>query len=221
MFYENALIIIVDNNSKYISDIQERLAPYSNVILLTNNSECKFEIGAYKVGIQYLMEHDMMDKYEYCIFTQDNFVIKKKYNFENLLQKQSFALAINSWDTAHEDYFYGYAMTLQVLEKLNWNNSVEQISLCWCCSFVLHKSKLMEYFDMTKNLVLTIRPDSEASERFLSAILYRLNGNKKENIDGFYENVKYDCVTVDIYLTEVDHYFVKQTQHKTENTVDV
>jgi len=48
-FYPESLCIIVDNNSTHIDDIINKLNTYNNVIILSNVSLCKFEIGAYKL----------------------------------------------------------------------------------------------------------------------------------------------------------------------------
>jgi hypothetical protein len=55
-YYTNYLIIIIDNNSIYIDELIKlfNFLNYKNIVILTNNIECKFEIGAYKMGIIYL-----------------------------------------------------------------------------------------------------------------------------------------------------------------------
>jgi hypothetical protein len=69
-FYgENCLIIIVDNNSNYPQDIFDILPKTNNIKILTNDIECKFELGAYQVGVRYLLNENLLDNYEYFVFT--------------------------------------------------------------------------------------------------------------------------------------------------------
>jgi rRNA-processing protein FCF1 len=87
-FYgENCKIIIVDNNSNYPEDIWETLPKNKNIILLTNDIECKFELGAYQVGINYVIENNLLDHYDYYVCTQDNFIIKNKLDFNSLFNE--------------------------------------------------------------------------------------------------------------------------------------
>ena len=220
--YQNAFIIIVDNNSKYFQDIQEKLKDKSNIIMLVNETECKFEIGAYRVGIRYLIDNLLLDNFDFCVFTQENFILKQKYDFNILLNRGTLACTIYSWLYGKNDQHYGHEMSQIVLKSLNLQNSVNELSLCWCCSFVLHKSKVPNFFEIVKDLVLTQRHQSEASERFLSGILYHLNGNKIEDIDGCIREgvMTYNCYETDLFREETKYNFLKLCQHRNEHTRD-
>ena len=80
-FYPNACTIIVDNNSNNLEeDIIIQFKDYKNLVILINNSECKYELGSYKVGIQYMIEKNFYNL-DYCVFTQDSFVLKNYFDF--------------------------------------------------------------------------------------------------------------------------------------------
>jgi len=219
--YENALILIVDNNSKYFQDIRERLGHYRNIVFLTNDSECKFELGAYKTGIEYLVNMGIISNYDFFIFTQDTFILKRKYDFNQLFENKTTACAINSWINGKYDEYYHYPICQQVLKSLHLENSIDKLSLCWCCSFVLHTSKVLDFFDTVKEIVITTKHESQQSERFLSAILYRLNNDRIHDIDGCIHNMAYNCWTIDLFTEETNFHFVKRIQQKTENTPDL
>jgi hypothetical protein len=222
-FYENALTIIVDNNSKHFQDIQEKLADKQNVVFLVNNSQCKFELGAYKVGIQYLMENQLLESFDFCVFTQDTFILKQKYNFNILINRGTLACTIHSWLYGKDDSLYQHEMSQRVLKSIYLENSIHQLSLCWCCAFVLHTSTIGNFIDIVKDIVIENRNQSEASERFLSGILFFLNNHKIEDIDGcIREGVfTYNCYHTDLLKEEKKYYFLKLCQSKTENTLDI
>jgi hypothetical protein len=56
-YYPQALTIVVDNNSNHIDEIFQTLEQSDQLILLTNSIDCKFEIGAYRVGMRYLIDN--------------------------------------------------------------------------------------------------------------------------------------------------------------------
>ncbi len=215
-YYTNHLILIVDNNSKYFLDIKEKLNNYDNIIYLVNESECKFEIGAYKYGINYLINNNLIDNYDYYICSQDNFVLINKYDFNILINNNVLACPINGY------YADGgiYPIFEEVLKSINLYDNLDKLDFCWCNSLVLHKSKLVQFNNYVKNIVITIRLQSEASERYLSRILYELNNHKHFNIDGDIRKLKYDCWKVDLYNPLCDHFFIKRVQQKTERTLD-
>ena len=222
-FYKDSLIIIVDNNSTYIQDIHAMFSNYTNVVIITNETDCKFEIGAYKVGIQYLLANGLLDSYEYCVFTQDNFVIKNRYDFNQLKEKGTLACAINSWKRiSTEDYSSNICK--EILSSLNLQNSLEKLAICWAVSFILHSSTVNEFFNIVKNVIVKERIDCCYSERYMSGILYYLNNNKIEDIDGDIDVLMnhYDCWTVNPVYDDIKTvYFIKKVQQKNEHTKDI
>lgn len=221
IFYKNSLILIIDNNSKYLDDIKTLLNNYTNVIILVNNTECKFEIGAYKVGINYIINNNLLENYDYYIFTQDNFILKNKFDFNILLNNNTKACALNTFTKGKEEYYN--EITLNILRKINLENRIDELTLCWCCSFILNKSIVIDFLNITKDIIITYRTESCFSERYLSGILYYLNNYIMTSIDGDIElhNLKYNCWTVNLIEDNIpERFFVKKVQQKNEHTLD-
>jgi hypothetical protein len=221
-YYNDSLIIIVDNNSKYICDIMEIFKDYNNVIILNNDTECKFEIGAYKVGINYILSNNLLENYNYFTFTQDNFILKNKYDFNHLILNNITACALNTFNKHKEEYYN--PVTHDILTKINLQDRIDELTLCWCSSFILNNSKIIDFLNIVKDIIITQRWQSCCSERYLSGILYYLNNYRMISIDGDIETreiLKYDCWTVDLINDPIpERYFVKKVQQKTEKTVD-
>lgn len=221
-FYENSLIILVDNNSKYLDDIKRQLN--TDIIILVNNTECKFEIGAYKVGINYILSNNLLNDYDYYVFTQDNFIIKNKYDFDILKKNNTFAAALDGFKMNNNE-FYQNEIVMNVLKKINLEKRIDELTLCWCHSFVLNNTKVIEYLNMVKDIVIVNRIQSEASERYLSGILYYLNNHFMSYINNNNSD-KYDCWTVDLINDSFPEesfpglYFIKRVQQKNERTID-
>jgi hypothetical protein len=227
-FYEEALVIIVDNNSTYVEDIFSNLRKYDNVILLENNIDCKFEIGAYRVGLKYVIDNNLLNEYSYVVLTQDTFILKNKLDF-NLLNEQNITAApINSFTM--DDIFKD--IRDEILIKLGLFNNLDKITFCWCCSFIVSTTKIEQLLNYFKDIIITTRDESGAAERYLARILWELNDYKNNDIDGdmaalkyswngkINPSPKYDCHNVNIYDEKITTYFVKKTQQKTERTND-
>lgn len=216
-FYKNSFILIVDNNSENISDIVEVLKDYKNLVILTNNTPCKFEIGAYKVGIQYLLTSMADIIFDYCVFTQDNYILKQKYDFNNLITEGINATSFVGF-TGHKHEYY-YPFTQDILKRVGLENDIDKLTLCWCSSFILHYSKIFEFLKITQDIVITTRRGSCEGERFLSAIIYKLNDYKMVHIEGDMDHQHYNCHKVDLIKDVIpEHCFVKCIQGKTELT---
>lgn len=217
--YPKSQIIVVDNNSKNINDIKDLFNNYENVILLENNIECKFEIGAYQVGIDYLIEKNILHNFSYAICTQDTYLLKNKYDFNVLKSKNIKASSIIGWPNDLEKM----DVMKPVLERLGLFNNLHSTNLCWCNSFVVDTDKLEQLNYLFKQIVVTTRHQSEASERYLGRILLELNGGN-ETIDGgdntfIVDGVRHNCLTVDP-LKNIDKYFCKKAQQKNERTIE-
>ena len=216
-FYENSLILVVDNNSIYKKDIFDKIKNYDNVILLDNDIECKFELGAYQVGLRYLIENNLLDKYSYIAMTQDNFIIKNKLDFNVLAQNEVTARPLNSYYQDGSE-----AQTCQkVLSQLGLYNNLGKITFCWCNSFIVSTSKVKQLYNYLKQIIITVRSESCASERYMARILWELNERKNSDIDGDIRDLqtKYYWWTVDLY-GKVNSYFAKRVQCKNEHTKD-
>jgi hypothetical protein len=230
-YYTNYLIIIIDNNSIYIDEIITlfNFLNYKNIIILTNNIECKFEIGAYKMGIIYLFKNDLIDKYDYYVFTQDNFVFKNKYDFNIFKNNNIYAspiIYLTLYSGYENDHPWLINTTSEIIKQLNLiEDSYNIIHGCWCHSFILHKSKIIDFYNITKNIIIKDRAYSVCSEFYLPNILLQLNNNKLFTIDGYsdfyngiHHNIKYDIYSK--YINIDSHYFEKKFQGKTENTIE-
>jgi hypothetical protein len=219
-FYGNKCkIIIVDNNSTYPQDVWDNLPKNDNIIFLINDIECKFELGAYQVGIKYVIDNNLINEYDYFVCTQDNFIIKNKVDFNALYDSKVYACPINSY------YQDGECKDVcdMVLNKLNMNNNLDKITFCWCSSFVVYKTKLEQLYGYLKNIIITVRWESCDSERYLARILWELNEYKNDDIDGDIRTLKdrhYYCWTVDPLMPSTS-FFVKRVQQKNENTKDL
>jgi hypothetical protein len=232
-FYEHALIIITDNNSEHKNDIFDELKNIKNIILLDNDIECKFELGAYHVAIKYLIENNIVFNYDYCVCSQDNFVIKNVFDFNLLKINNIKACPINSW---RNDRLFE-STTESVLSKIGlYDDKMDETMLCWCISFVISTEKIEMFYNFIKHIVIKDRTESEASERYLGRILYELNGHVNTDIDGNMEqcngtcilerlipeerilisqNMKYNCFDVDVINDTIPNsFFVKTSQGK-------
>jgi hypothetical protein len=209
--YPEALTIVVDNNSKYKDDIYDTLQDLDKVVLLENDIDSKFELGAYTEGVRHLSNKDLINKYEYFIFTQDTYILKNKYDFTKHKDKACpISAAVHGADLATLKYD-----KVQGFTKITPPHHV--IKQVWCSSFVLHSSKVLSFFEILKDIKVITRADSEDAERYISAVLYYLNDNKISDIDS---DGRYSPWTDDPLRIEVDNYFMKKLQQKTENTKD-
>lgn len=215
--YPNSLIIIVDNNSPNKGDVFNSLK-YDDIILLDNNIECKFEIGAYQVGINYLLENNLINDYDYVIFSQDTYILKNKYDF-NIFKTQNIHAA--SFVGLKND-FEKWDVCSRVLRELNLTDKLEYTTLCWCNSFIVSTEKIQILQTYFKPIVIKVRYESEASERYLGRIILELNGGQDFSLQGdnnlfLVDGKTYNCLEVNPYW-EMDNYFCKVAQQKNENT---
>jgi len=221
-FYKDSLIIVVDNNSVNKDDIFNNLKKYENVVLLDNNIECKFELGAYTVGLQYLVENDLYNNYDYITMTQDTFIIKNRYDFNELYSRNVTACPLVG-GVVNDEIKFGYSSQyIPLLESLGLKGRLDEMTFCWCTSFVISTTKTEQLFGYIKQLNITVRDQSCASERYMARILLELNDGENHSLDCDLNDVinKYDCHSVDL-LSNVPSYFAKRAQQKTERTIDL
>ena len=228
-FYKECFILIVDNNSNHFEE--DIHFDYTNVKILTNVSDSKFELGAYNFGINYLLENNIANSYKYFIFTQDTFVLTKYYDFSNLLENNVMACPLvrsseglffhehTSGMPAHSNH-KDFSLIRDVLSNLNLIDCANKLTFCWANSFVLNNNKLTDFLELTKNIKIDCKIHSECSERYLAGILYHLNNNisssvEKIILDDFMYDIKFErgaIITLD--------YFIKYIHVKTELTKD-
>jgi len=219
-FYTDSLIIVVDNNSLKLNEITEQFLNEKNIIFLTNNTDCKFEIGAYKVGINYMINNSLLNNYDYCVFTQDTYVLKNKYDFNNLKKENIEASSIIGWTNDLEKM----DVCIPVLNKIGLLNRLNETNLCWCNSFIVSKNKVLDLYNLLYNIIIVNRHQSEGSERYLGRILFELNNHKNYAIDGNDNNyvidgVTHNCLSVNVF-DNINKFFCKTCQQKNERTIE-
>lgn len=219
-YYKNSLILIIDNNSNDLEDIYFRLEKYknNNLKILINDSESKFELGAYKFGINYILTNDLLADYDYYIFTQDTFVLKEKFDFHNFIDNSIFACPIKSHindNYNRHSHDYENPFTKTILNKLNLENKINELRLCWANSFVLHKSKIKPFLELVINIITKNKEDACACERFLSPILYKLNNYKNDTLENIYTEEEIGPLwNIDITKSESKYCFMKKITNK-------
>jgi hypothetical protein len=222
-FYgDRVYIVIVDNQSKYLDDIIKIFENYERVTILINTSECKFEQGAYNIGIKYILENNLFEIFDYYVCTQDTFILKNHFDFNILEDKNSLACPINLYHMPIRDYIE-QPYVMEYLEKLDMVDTIGEFDICFCNSFILHKSQIHKFLNLTKDFIITKKIQQEASERYFGAILYHLNNSLSDSIDGFandYNILGYHPHKWDPIERETFRYFMKHTQFKSEYSFD-
>ena len=208
-FYKNAHILIVDNNSTYLQDFNFNI--YENVTLLINESECKFELGAYKVGIKY--------------------IIHNKYDFSILLNNNTFACPLVGsrpgtflGDMMIDDMYYKHTINQMGIDDEN----IPNLTFCLATSFVLYKNKLYDFLKMTENIIIYNKHGSCASERFLSGALYLLNNKINAKLEDIFYNdihpssdvIYYANMKIPNHIFKLN-YFTKFVYNKHETCIDI
>jgi hypothetical protein len=217
-FYpSNSFIIVVDNQSASLGDIQPWLMSVPNLVLLSNTSDCHFELGAYKVGIRYIIENNIHLSCSYFVFTQDSYVIKNKFPFETLAEQNVIATPL----VRFQDGNFHTPLVQKVLCQISMQDIDH--TLCWANSFILHQSVLHDFLSMTDDIIIVTKYDACDCERFLGAILYKLNRCSNHFIDGNgVSDVRpYDCWTVNLVDTPTSFYFMKKVTNKHEDVKDL
>lgn len=222
-FYGNrAYIVIVDNQSNYIEDITKMFENYERLTILINTSECKFEQGAYTIGINYILENNLFHLFDYYVCTQDTFILKNKFDFNILAAKCTTACPINLYHMPITDYME-QPYVMEYIEKLDMVDYIGQFDICFCNSFILHKSRIHRFLLLTKDFVITTKEQHQATERYFGVILYHLNNGITESIDGYandYNILGYHPHTWNPMERDTFRYFMKHTQFKGEHTID-
>ena len=211
-FYKNSFIIIVDNNSTHLKDIEIVFYNYKNIVILTNTSDSKYEVGAQNVGLKWIIENNK-NNYDYYVFTQDNFIIENKYDFNKLKYFNIQACSI----VEHQEHFeWIYTDEKKyILNNCNITGEYDNINICWGCSYIIDKSKLYCLDNYIKNVCLREKKGSCMYERILGFIIKELEPIKFI-VDGFLTETKYTSKT-DKSIMYSFKYFKKISQNKVDN----
>ena len=171
--------------------------------------------------MRYLIQNNLLNKYDYIAMTQDNFIIKNKLDFNILYNQNIYACPINGYHkdisnihNGHKEFF------IPILSELGLNNNIDKISFCWCHSFIIATNKLEQLYSYTKDIIIKVRWESCVSERYLARFLWEINDYRNYDIDGDFTELKYNCWNVDLY-GDVPTFFAKRVQQKTESTTDI
>lgn len=222
-FYgDRSYIVIVDNLSKHLDDVVKMFENYERLTILVNTSECKFEQGAYNIGINFVLKNNLFEFFDYYVCTQDTFVLKNKFDFNILANKNTTACAINLYHMPITDYLE-QPYVMEYLEKLEFDHELGNFEICFCNSFILHRSRVHRFLLMTKDIVITTKTQQEACERYLGGMMYHLNGGIVDSVDGFandYNVLGYHPHKWNPNDHETYRYFMKHTQFKGEYTKD-
>jgi len=213
--YQNATIILIDNNSSFIEPY-EISKKYDNIIKLENTSESKFELGAYNFATKYILDNNL--KFNYYVFMQDMFLVNKMFDFKILQEKNIKCCPIYVFD-----YVHFVNMHINVLSMLGLYDPNEELLGCWCCSYITNHETLIKLYNITNNIHIKNRYQSMESERYLGKLLFLLNNKIFSNIDGNEKDLKYNIFekyeNIDFEkLKNMDYYFLKFSQQKNEYT---
>lgn len=213
---DSALSVIIDNNSENVAESFDRVKHHNNLVLLDNNIASKFEVGAYTVGLKHILDNQLTEKYEYYVLSQDSFILKNRYDFNELLSKNIWACPFMDWTFCG----FGYADVQSKLEPLGLSNNFDKCRFVFANSFIVHKSKISQLYHYLSKIHCDTKYDSKCAERFLSRIVFELNEHGEHaTIDGDIDrDLHYDTVTVDPINDNINSHFVKAIQLKDENT---
>jgi len=224
-FYKDSFVLLVDNNSPD-TEFLKQFENYKNMKIITNNSLSKRELGAYNEGIRYIKQHNLLLEYEYFIFSQDTFVLKNKFDVKKeLSSKDILACSFVKIDSAAFSNSTEMLDTesVKILKKINCFDKREKFNICWANSFILHKSKVMDYYEIVKDKVVITKRHGCVYERYLSGILYYLNNYNYVSLlppcssaygHIMFAELGYNCFNVDLENVKIDSYFVKRSQNK-------
>lgn len=188
-------VFVVDNQS---ADISHLLSLFTDKVhLMVNDSENKFELGAYRYALE------RIGRYDHIVFTQDTFILRNKATFDKVATLVDFP-----WDNGHRHIYE------QVLLRNGLNNRYDECKGCWCNSFVLSDSVRDEFMRLTDWPIVRTRRESEACERYLGRILLELGATHP--VDGGVA-ARGECVDCDP-LADTSFYFAKKCQQKNEAT---
>ena len=188
--YVNDIIIAVDNGS--LNNKWHNIANKLNIKILFNNSVLhRFEIGAYKMALQYFRA----DKY---IFIQGTIFINNKLNLSILDTNEEMAISFNilnklCWNDN------GLKLINNLLTSINmncWNNDSIILWNCFCCNNMFINNMLNSgIFDLPSNT----KAHSCAFERILGCYFKKTLKDIKCIDNSFFTK---------IFLNQEDHIII-------------
>ena len=216
-FYKDALILVVDNNSADLRELYNTIDKSLNVKFIVNNSESKFDLGAYTYGITYLIQNNLIANFDYFVMIQDTYLLINKYNFNKLITNNIKACSIVNVPN-DEHFIHEREYMLNTFKIPNTSDA----KMCWCNCLAVTPDRLLPLYNIIKQIKITVRRESEASERYMGNILYYLNNNSSYAIDGntnlyTINNIEYfTCHDTYYQYKDVKSYFCKISQKKNE-----
>jgi hypothetical protein len=220
--YPDSTIILVDNNS-INPEYFEKFKSMKNIIYLLNISESKYELGAYNFAIEYIKNNKL--KFDYYTCLQDLVIPVNKYDYNKLLKENINAICIYRF---HSDKlcFYNDETCSYHKDFLKSKNisDIDDFKGCTYASFVINHKHILKLNELTKDLIIKERKQSEGTERILAKLISVFNNNYDMSVDGFYEDIKYDVKTVDPKSEEtkkLGYHFIKVSQGKNNNTKEL
>ena len=215
-YYPTADIILVDNNSSY-KEFFDQFKDNKQITVLENTSEQKFPLGAFNFAARYIYEKSLV--YDYCICTQDTFVLLNKFDFQILRDNN-----VEACPLAHILSVDGVPEHYDVLKSIGLYIPNDSYGGAWCTSWVCTSTALKKIYDYTHKIKVTTNWDSQVCERYMGKVLKHLNNNRDFSIEGNNSAIDriYTVATVSVKDPESKKKcvaFLKKSQAKTEVVV--
>jgi hypothetical protein len=220
-FYSDAFVLIVDNNSDNSNDINIEFKNYSNLVIIENISESKYEIGAFTFGLNWIIRNNLLSSYDYYIFTQDTLILSKKYDFDYFKTNNIVCSSIVQHDQFTSNGNGNSSTYLKqemedILNKIGINNPID-VPICWGNNFICSLTKINILINYLKQIIINTKKDSEIAERFMGRIVYELNNQHSFAIDGYLEHGYYyktNPYDIDFNYNNTQLYFQKKHQYQ-------
>jgi hypothetical protein len=211
-----------DSSYRVLELILEDVMLYSPSIIHEDDTYNMDENDIIELIEQYLIDNDLYNNYDYVVMTQDTFIIKNRFDFNELHNRNVTACPLVGGIVDDEIKFGYSSQYIPLLESLGLKGKLDEMTFCWCTSFVISTSKTKQLFNYIRQITITIRDQSCASERYMARIILELNEGETHSLDCGLNDVinNYNCHTVDLF-SNVTTYFAKRAQQKTERTTDL
>ena len=176
-WYANSFIIISINDADNLDEIYKTFMNYTNLIILSNTSDHKYELGAFYIAINWLIDTNNLVFKNY-IFMQNNLVLQHKYNFD-VLQKYDIKCCrffphfenINCISYAEKHNRHLYKNIPDILKTLNIKNEANMINICCNFNCIINDENILKFYEYIKLCKITNKYDYEVYERVMGYIL--------------------------------------------------